>query len=188
MKIRDLMKPSPEFITADATVVEAARKMRDINTGVLPVVEGAQGSDSQRPIGVLTDRDITIRATAEGKNPEQCRVENIFTRDTVFCYEEDTIANAFEKMVANDVGRLLVKSRGEALAGIISMADILGNAPEQVIEQLQSAGELHKNSGERSQSSGGKSQGSQGRLGDDNASRSTQRESERIQDRVGELA
>jgi CBS domain-containing protein len=181
MKIRDLMKPQPDCITVDATLIEAACKMRDINTGVLPVIENNQSGANPRPIGVLTDRDITIRATAEGKNPEQCRVEDVFTRDTVFCYEEDTIANAFEKMVANDVGRLLVKSRGEGLCGIISMADILSNAPEQVIEQLQSSPSSsmpHKPAKEQSS----------GRLGDDRATRNTQRESERIQDRVGELA
>lgn len=183
MKIRELMKPQPECITPEMPLVEAARMMRDINTGVLPVVENNHSDEAPRPIGVLTDRDITIRATAEGKNPEECRVEDVFTRDTVFCYEEDTIANAFEKMVANDVGRLLVKSRGEELCGILSMADILSNAPEQVIERLQSAGQSRSSSADKPS----KDQSS-GRLGDDNASRTTQRESERIQDRVGELA
>lgn len=188
MKISELMKTNPQCITADCTLAEAARMMRDINTGVLPVVEGSKNEKSNRPIGVLTDRDITIRATAEGKDPEQCRVEDAFTRDTVFCYSEDTISNAFEKMIANDVGRLLVKSRGEELCGIISMADILGNAPQQVISILQeNGGEQRERQTMPSPSQTSPSDG-QGRMGDDHASRRTQREGERIQDRVGELA
>lgn len=122
--LKEIMKPDPAVITEDCSVLEAAQKMKEIDAGVLPVVEGNKMNETRHPIGVVTDRDITIRATAEAKDPETTRIGEVFTADTVCCYEDDTAEEAFEKMRENDVGRLLVINHEDDLVGIVSLADI----------------------------------------------------------------
>jgi CBS domain-containing protein len=138
MKVRDIMKTNPEVITQDCTLQETAQKMKTINTGVLPVVGGTKDSKNKdQVIGVITDRDIVIRSIAEGKEPDRITVKDTFSKDTIFASEDDSVTDAFNKMLQNNVGRLLVKNKNQALAGIISMADILEDATEEVCNFLQ---------------------------------------------------
>lgn len=131
MKLSDLMKRDPVTIEPNATIKEAAEKMRDVCCGVLPVVENGT------PVGILTDRDITIRATAEGKNPSQIKVRDVMTDNELFmCHESDDARDAFRKMRQNAVGRLLVMDTHDQLTGIVSMADIIADDPEEIWDQL----------------------------------------------------
>lgn len=131
MQLSELMKREPVMIDADATIKEAAAKMRDVCCGVLPV------TDQGEPVGMLTDRDITIRATAEGKNPSQIKVRDVMSDNELFiCHESDDARDAFRKMRQNAVGRLLVMDQHDKVVGIVSMADIIADAPEDIWDQL----------------------------------------------------
>ena len=120
MKILKLMTCNPKTICADSSIAEAAKLMKRVNTGVLPVVKDG------KVIGMITDRDITIRSVAEGDNPHETLVSDVMTNSAIFCYDDENIHKAGKAMMAEKVGRLPVISRKNLnLAGIVSLADII---------------------------------------------------------------
>jgi CBS domain-containing protein len=136
MKVRDLMKSNPTVITQDCTLENAANTMREIDAGVLPVVEGDSSNQSKRAIGVLTDRDLVIRCVAKGQDPKTTQVTNAFSGETVFCKEDDSLKTAFDTMREYDIGRLLVQNQNGELCGIITMADLISRLPENAWDQI----------------------------------------------------
>src|SRR5262245_41823587 len=102
----------------DTTVAEAAEKMRAFDVGPLPVCDGAS------VVGLVTDRDITTRAVAAGKDPSATRVADIMTRDVFFCFEDQDVKEAATLMSDLQVRRLLVLDRESNLAGIVSLGDL----------------------------------------------------------------
>jgi CBS domain-containing protein len=134
MKLRDLMTTDLVVIEENCTLREAASKMEEVGTGVLPVVR--ENSDNNQPIGMVTDRDIVIRAIAKGQDPNTATVNDVITRETIFCYEQDDVRDAFEKMRDNGINRLLIMDEQKKLCGIVSMADIVSHLPEDMWDQM----------------------------------------------------
>jgi CBS domain-containing protein len=118
MKIRDLMTTDVELVHPDTLLRDAARKMRDANTGFLPV-----GQDD-RLVGTLTDRDITIRAVAEGHDPKVARVREAMADGLIYCFEDQDSSEAAELMAENEVRRLPVLNSDKRLVGIVSLGDL----------------------------------------------------------------
>jgi CBS domain-containing protein len=118
MEIREIMTPHPEGISSDGTIRDASHHMRDLNVGILPVIEG----DSL--IGVLTDRDIVVRVIAENRDPAQTRVEEIMSREVFTCAEDTDLEEAVQIMEDNQVRRLLVTDSKGRCVGIVSLGDI----------------------------------------------------------------
>lgn len=116
----DLMTESPAAVTPDATLSEAARTMRDLNVGILPVVDGAE---SRRLLGVITDRDITVRAVAEGRDGTAL-VEQCMTRGVEACHPDDRVRDVLHVMERERVRRVPVVDHSGALVGIIAQADL----------------------------------------------------------------
>ena len=112
------MTREPVVIGPDMVLKEAAERMPDLDSGVLPV------GQKDRVVGMLTDRDITIRATAAGKDPNQTRVEAVMTPDVVYCYEDEDARDAARKMEEHQLRRLIVLSRDKRLVGILSLGDL----------------------------------------------------------------
>ena len=120
MQVKDLMKKNPEIIRPDFSIQEAAQKMCDINTGILPV------GTKENLLGTITDRDITIRATAKAKDAATTTVSEVMTREVFACYAEDDVCTAGNKMLSRHVGRLAVLDKSNnSLVGMISLADII---------------------------------------------------------------
>jgi CBS domain-containing protein len=117
--VKDLMKANPSMITPDSTLKDAARKMASIDCGVLPV--GAQ----YRVEGVITDRDIIIRAIAQGKDIEKEKVRDFMSTEVVSCSENDSLEEVANKMHENRVSRILVQNESGGLSGILSFGCIL---------------------------------------------------------------
>src|SRR5690242_2022236 len=92
MWIRDIMTRDVECVGPDDTLQEAALKMKELDVGPMPVC------DHDRIAGMLTDRDITIRAVAEGRDPRSTRVRDVMTRDVVACCEDDAVEEAARLM------------------------------------------------------------------------------------------
>src|SRR5437588_3430325 len=88
MQLQDIMTPGVEVIAPEASVYEAADKMRHLDIGPLPVCEG------ERLIGMLTDRDITVRAVAAGRDPRMTHSRAVMTPDVVYGFEDQDIADA----------------------------------------------------------------------------------------------
>ena len=103
MLLRDVMTRHVEVIHPDATLREAAQKMKTLDVGPVPVCDG------ERLQGMLTDRDITIRATAEGRDPNTTRVRDVMTPDMVYCFEDQDVREAARIMEERQIRRLVSK-------------------------------------------------------------------------------
>ncbi|HEV2745931.1 MAG TPA: CBS domain-containing protein [Allosphingosinicella sp.] len=118
MKVSECMTSDVRTVTPEQPIREAAQFMLRADTGVLPVCEGGQLA------GMITDRDIAVRAVAEGRGPDT-PVRDAMTDDVLFVYEDQEVEDAAMLMSDRQVRRLAVKSRdGDQLVGIVSLADI----------------------------------------------------------------
>jgi len=116
MKIQDIMSTEPSTVTPDTPITEAARLMKDHNIGMLPVVES---EGSRRLVGVVTDRDITIRHVAEG-HLSDCPVREAMTDNVSTCKADENVERVMSLMAQEQVRRIpIVDERGE-LVGVVS--------------------------------------------------------------------
>jgi len=133
-EIREVMTSDPRTVTADSSVAEAARLMRDEDTGIAPITEG------ERLVGVITDRDIAIAVVAEGKDPQSTKVTEIAARDLVTIDPQQELDEALRLMAQHQVRRLPVVEEDGKLVGILAQADIARHAdPErtgEVVEEI----------------------------------------------------
>lgn len=118
MKLKEIMTPDPEVVRPEANLQEAARLMRDLNVGLIPVCDG------DRLQGMLTDRDITTRAVAEGLDPSTVRVMQVMTPEVVSCYEDQDAEEAVSLMEENQIRRIIVLNRDKKMTGIVSLGDV----------------------------------------------------------------
>jgi CBS domain-containing protein len=118
MKLREIMTREVETITPDASLPDAAQKMKTLDIGALPVC------DDNRMIGMITDRDITVRAVAEGQDPAAMCVGDVMSPDLVFCYDDQDVQEAAKLMEEKQIRRLPVMDRSKRLVGIVSLGDI----------------------------------------------------------------
>ncbi|RDI40965.1 CBS domain-containing protein [Aquicella lusitana] len=118
MKAKDVMSKKPEFLPPTATLKEAARQMNTHDYGFIPVGE------NDRLIGAVTDRDIVIRAVAEGKDPAKTTLRDVMSKGIHFCFESDDIEKVAQQMEQLQIRRLVVLNKDKRLTGIISLGDI----------------------------------------------------------------
>jgi CBS domain-containing protein len=120
MKLRDVMTRNVEVIAPDALIQEAARKMKSLDVGSLPVCDG------QRLVGMVTDRDLVVRALAQddGRQLEQFTVQEVMTDHVTYCYEDDSIEEAARLMSEEQIRRLPVLNREKRLVGIVALGDV----------------------------------------------------------------
>jgi CBS domain-containing protein len=130
MLVRELMSRGVEWTAPDTTLAQAARRMRDRNVGCLPV--GEEGSF----IGILTEKDFTIRATAEGPNPATTIVREIMTQTVICCREDDTIEGALQIMLHRHVHHLPVRGDAGTIVGIVSLSDLALRGPQQLYPDI----------------------------------------------------
>jgi CBS domain-containing protein len=119
MKLAAIMTGGIATITPQASLAEAAKKMASQDIGSLPVCD-----EPRRVVGIITDRDITVRAVARGMDPNQTRVEDVMTRDVLSCSSESEVEDACVLMEKRQVRRLLVTGQNEVPVGIVSLGDI----------------------------------------------------------------
>ena len=122
MKVSEIMTRDVETVSPGDTIRTAAKMMDELNVGVLPVC------DRQRLVGVITDRDITVRATSAGKAPDGCKVAEVMTAEVDWCLEDDAVDEAAEKMQTRQIRRLPVVDRNRRLVGVLSLGDIATDA------------------------------------------------------------
>jgi CBS domain-containing protein len=126
MQVRELMTPSAEVISPSNTLQEAAERMKELDVGTLPVCE------ERRLVGMITDRDITVRGVAEGEDPWTDRVRDVMTREVIYCFDDQDIAEAARLMKNKQVRRLPVLNREMRLVGILSLGDVAVHTDEEV--------------------------------------------------------
>lgn len=116
--VRDVMSPEVVYLPAETPVDEAARAMREKDIGDVVVTEGATLA------GVLTDRDIVVRAVAERRDPSATRIGEVATRDLIMIQQDASANEAARLMRERAVRRLLVCDNDRRLVGIVSIGDL----------------------------------------------------------------
>jgi CBS domain-containing protein len=127
MLVRDAMTARAETVGPGETLQVAAAKMRDLNVGALPVVDGS------RLVGMITDRDIAVRACAAGKDPTRAAVREAMTPQVVWCFEDQDIVEAAAIMEEKAIRRLMVVDHEERLTGVITVDDLAAAARQQAL-------------------------------------------------------
>ncbi|MFY9396825.1 MAG: CBS domain-containing protein [Desulfomonilia bacterium] len=118
MRIREIMTPNPEVLPMDASLMDAALKMRDLDVGAMPVTSGGS------VVGIVTDRDIVLRGMAQRRDPAGTRVKDIMSRDVLTCPEDTSLEDAARIMEEKKVRRVLVTDSSGRTVGILSLGDI----------------------------------------------------------------
>jgi CBS domain-containing protein len=128
---RDVMTPDPVCCSPTTTLDQVAQLMADNNCGEIPVID-----TSDRPIGVITDRDIVCRAVAEGKNPGAHTVESCMTSSVITVHADASIDEVVAIMEDHQIRRVPVVDDGGCCTGIISQADIAAAEPPNTTAAL----------------------------------------------------
>ncbi|TYL87540.1 CBS domain-containing protein [Bradyrhizobium cytisi] len=118
MQVREIMTPSVHIADPNMTIREAARWMRADNVGALPVGE------NDRLVGMITDRDIVMRAVAEERSAGNTSVREVMSEGVCYCFEDDDVEGASQQMATHQVRRLPVLNRQKRLVGVVALADI----------------------------------------------------------------
>jgi CBS domain-containing protein len=125
MRISEVMSRDVQLVKPEETLGQAASMMKTLDSGVVPVTEG------DKLVGMLTDRDIAIRAVAAGKGPDT-KVADVMTAEVKYCFDDEDVAHVAENMAELQIRRLPVVNRDKRLVGIVSLADIArqGSVPK----------------------------------------------------------
>lgn len=143
MQVREAMSSNPKTITIHDSLKSAAAQMRDADIGMVLVED-----DSGDIRGILTDRDIAIRAVAEGVNPDR-EVADCVTQELISCHESDSVEDAAKLMEQEQVRRLLVRDEQERPVGVIAQGDLaraMGRSPlvGETVQEISQPGEQHR--------------------------------------------
>ncbi|MFO7724462.1 MAG: CBS domain-containing protein [Oceanipulchritudo sp.] len=137
MLIKDAMTPNPEYITPDKTVQQAAERMRDLDVGMIPVGDGVKLK------GIITDRDIVVRSTAEGKDPKEAEASSAMTPDILYLFEDQELDDAVQTMKDKQVRRIIILNRDKDMTGVLAMADLANRSGDEseIAEALEGVSE-----------------------------------------------
>jgi len=151
-KVADVMTPGNEIARPDQSVQEAAQLMAEVDTGALPVGE------NDRLLGMITDRDIAVRVTAEGKDPKQTQVHEVMTSGVRYCFDDEDVEHVAQNMADQQVRRLMVVNRNKRLVGIVSLGDVSIGQPPQVsgsaLRGMSQRGDQRAHAGDKPQRRG----------------------------------
>ena len=129
-KVREVMTDRPRCVTMETPISEVAQLMESEDIGSLPVLEGDQLA------GMITDRDIVVRAVAKGKDPRGMPVREVVSRELVTVYAEQDLSDALTKMASEQVRRLPVVDEDNRLVGILAQADVALEAKEKTVGEM----------------------------------------------------
>jgi CBS domain-containing protein len=124
-QLKTIMTPSVDIISPQATTADAARKMKELNVGAIPVCDG------EKLLGMITDRDLVLRVMAISRDPVQATVGEAMTAGVVFCYEDEEAERAAELMAEKQICRLPILDRNKRLVGIVSLGDLVVEGLDQ---------------------------------------------------------
>ena len=124
-KVSDVMTARPRAVTPQTPLTEVAELMEAEDVGSIPVVE------DDRLVGIVTDRDIVVRAIAKGKDPKGMPASAVSSRELVTVHPDDDLSDALELMARHQVRRLAVTGENERLVGVVSQADVAREAKEK---------------------------------------------------------
>jgi CBS domain-containing protein len=124
MQLKEVMTRAVETIQPNTGLRQAAKTMKEMDVGVLPVCDG------DRLVGLVTDRDLTVRGLAEGSASS---VADVMTPEVTFCFEDQDVTEAANLMEEHQIGRIPVLSREKRLVGIVSLGDLAVSTGDQAL-------------------------------------------------------
>lgn len=133
MKVSELMTSDPACCLPESSLQDAALLMVEKNCGAIPVVES---SDSSRPVGMITDRDITINTVALGKDPAKVTVGEVMTFPAITVEQDADVEDCYKQMEQHQIRRMIVVDSDDNCRGIVAQADIARKAPEAETAEL----------------------------------------------------
>lgn len=131
-QVAEVMTRGVRSMSPDDTLQFAAQAMEELDVGVIPVCEG------ERLVGVVTDRDITVRGVAQGLPADSTPIREVMSEDPEVCFEDDSVEDAAQKMQAAQIRRLPVLDEDENLVGILALGDIAAKTDGQDLAQVLS--------------------------------------------------
>jgi CBS domain-containing protein len=141
MVIKDIMTENPACCTPDTQLQEVAKLMVDCDCGCIPVVDS---EDSKMPIGMITDRDITCRVVAQGKNPLDLTAGDAMTSTVVSVTPNTKLEDCMKLMEESQIRRIAVVDEKGMVCGIVAQADVANNAgarqTAEVVQEVSRAG------------------------------------------------
>lgn len=133
MKVREIMSENPACCLTTTSLQETARMMHDYDCGCIPVVAD---EDTKKPIGMITDRDITIRTVAHGKNPLEMTAGEIMSEQVITVTPDTSVEECGNLMKENQIRRVAVIDENGACCGMVAQADIAINASENTTGEV----------------------------------------------------
>ena len=125
MNIKDIMSKDVIVVAPTTTLNDVAKKMKDHDCGSILV------ASDDRLLGVITDRDLTLRSVAESLDPAKTTADKVMTKEVLYCRDGDDVASVAENMTRNKVRRLPVLDENKRLVGIVSLGDIAANGNDE---------------------------------------------------------
>jgi CBS domain-containing protein len=144
MKVSEVMTQGVRLVTPDQTIQQAATVMAELDAGVVPV------TDDDRLVGILTDRDIAVRAVAEGWGPE-AKVGDLMTSEVRYCFDDQDTEEVCQYLADQQIRRIPVVNRSKVLVGILSLGDLARAAGKRSTGAALAG--ISRHGGEHSQSS-----------------------------------
>jgi CBS domain-containing protein len=133
MLVKKIMTKDLRVATPEMTLVSVARLMKECDCGAIPVV---QSETDEEPVGIITDRDIAIRAVAEGADITEAKVGDYMTESAVTVEGDETVEECVKKMEDEKIRRVIVVDENGECVGIVTQAQIALNVPGQVTGEL----------------------------------------------------
>ena len=118
MNIQQIMTRNVECAEPTLPIAKAAEKMREVDIGFLPIC------DNDKLVGTVTDRDITVRSVAQGRDPRLAPVSEVMSPQVFYCYEDDDVEHVAHYMQEKEVRRIVILNREKRLVGVVSLGDI----------------------------------------------------------------
>lgn len=140
----EVMTKTPVYCLPNDMVIKAAELMKSENIGPVLVVENDQ---TQKLIGIVTDRDLTLKIVAEGRDAKSTKVESVMTHEVVTCHAEDDLQKALDAMAEHQLRRIPVVDHNNKILGIIAQADVATrvNQPEKTAEVVKEISQASAN-------------------------------------------
>lgn len=137
MKVRELMHEGVELATPDTPLAKLAKAMREKDIGCIPVATDG------KLVGMVTDRDITVRAVAIGKDLSQMTAAEVMTKSVVCCRDHDKLRDVIGMMEEKKIRRVPVTDENDRVVGMISLGDISSRAPSRLSGEVLHAVSAH---------------------------------------------
>ena len=137
MKVKDMMHKGVECVSPDTAVNAIAKRMRELDVGAIPIAKDG------KLVGMITDRDITIRCVADNADTSKVKAKDVMTQDVVYCCDNEDVEDAVRIMEGKQIRRLPVLDEAMQMVGMVSLGDVSHSVPRDITGEVTKAVSAH---------------------------------------------